>query len=485
MSDEPHILKPSSFRDSIPTVDEAGKRLWLYPRKPPGRRREDPRSLNLYRIRTYLSVLLLAILFFGPFVRINGNPLLMMNIVKRKFSILGFMFWPQDMHLLAISFITFMFSIVVFTAVFGRIWCGWLCPQTVLMELVFRKIEYWIEGDSREMKARNEGPWNADKLLRKSLKMGIFFALSFLIGNLLLAYIIGSDELIRIITDDPRNHVKGLTAMLAFSGLFFAIFARFREQACTFICPYGRIQSVLLDENSIVVAYDWKRGEKRQAVRRDQKPAPDTGDCVDCKLCVEVCPTGIDIRNGTQMECVNCTACIDACNSVMSKLKRAPGLIRYASENNIARGEKLRFTPRLRAYTVVLTLMVALLITTFAFRTPVEANLLRTPGTWYQERPDGTLSNVYNLRMLNKTSEPMTITLRLLDLEGGQIQIAGNTVAAAPGETSGSAVIISLPKEFVHQASRTIHVEVLNGEERCATIKTSFIGPESNPHGDS
>ncbi|MBN8247251.1 MAG: cytochrome c oxidase accessory protein CcoG, partial [Verrucomicrobia bacterium] len=314
------------FREHLPTASRDGSRRWLYPALPSGR---------WYRWRTLLSWALLGVLFAGPFIRIQGNPLLMFNIVERKFAILGRIFWPQDTILFAVAMLIFFAGIMIFTTAFGRLWCGWTCPQTVLMELVFRKLEHRIEGDPAARRALDAAPWSLRKLGIKGLKHGLFLALSFLIGNTLLAYIIGSDALYRIITDDPRQHLTGLGFMLAFTLLFYAIFARFREQACTFICPYGRFQSALLDENTMVVAYDHRRGEARAPWRRDESPeqrrAHDHGDCVNCRQCVSVCPTGIDIRDGIQMECVNCTACMDACDTIMDRIGRPQGLIRYAS----------------------------------------------------------------------------------------------------------------------------------------------------------
>ena len=333
----------SDFRDHIATADQSGRRKWIYPRKVSGR---------FFRWRTWFSWLLLLIMFAGPFVTIDGNPLLMMNIPDRKFVVLGQIFWPQDMIIFAVALLVFLVGIIIFTTAFGRLWCGWACPQTVMMEMVFRKIEYAIEGDAPNQRELNRAPWTAGKFFKKFSKHGIFFAVSFLVGNVLLSYIIGWRELYQIIIDPPAKHLVGLGFMLAFSLLFYGIFARFREQACTFICPYGRLQSVLLDENSIVVAYDNKRGEKRGPLQRGPKPgerrAAGHGDCVDCNHCVAVCPTGIDIRNGVQMECVQCTACIDACDTVMDKIGTPRGLIRYASLNGIERGERaaLHAAPR-------------------------------------------------------------------------------------------------------------------------------------------
>lgn len=240
------------YRDHLATADKEGHRRWLFPRKPSG---------TWHQRRLWLSWILLAVMFAGPFITIEGNPLLMINIVERRFSILGRIFWPQDAVLFAVAMLVFLTGIILFTTAFGRLWCGWTCPQTVLMEMVFRKIEYAIEGDAAAQRQLAESPWNREKILKRTAKHGVFLALSFLIGNTLLAYIIGLDALVRIVTDPPSQHLTGLAFMTLFTLLFYSIFARFREQACIFICPYGRFQSTILDENTLVVAYDHRRGE--------------------------------------------------------------------------------------------------------------------------------------------------------------------------------------------------------------------------------
>ena len=387
-----------------------------------------PEAAAFYRARTWLSWLLLAIMFAGPFIRINGNPLLLINIVERKFVILGQIFWPQDMIMFAVALLIFITGIIIFTAAFGRLWCGWTCPQTVLMEMVFRKIEYLIEGDSHQQRALDKAPWTAGKLAQEGrASTRIFFGLSFVIGNTLLAYIIGTEQLFQIVTDNPAKHLHGLTAMILFTLVFYAIFARFREQACTFICPYGRFQSTLLDENTIVVAYDYKRGEKRGPLHRgqsfEQRQAAGNGDCIACHQCVVVCPTGIDIRNGTQMECVHCTACIDACDAVMDKIGRPRGLIRYASLNGIERGERLKLTPRLVGYTVVLLALGVVLGFLLFTRSDVQTTILRAQGALFQKMPDGHYSNLYTVRVVNKTSREIPIQLKL---ENARRQPAGH-----------------------------------------------------------
>lgn len=459
------------FRDHLATADQEGRRQWIYPRQPRGR---------FYRARTWLSWVLLAILFAGPFLRVNGNPLLLLNVLERKFVILGQVFWPQDMIISAVALLVFFSGIIVFTAAFGRLWCGWTCPQTVLMEMVFRKIEYWIEGDAPAQRALARAPWTLARLARKFSKHALFLALSFLVGNTLLAYIIGADALRRIVTDNPLHHLHGLAFMVLFTLVFYGIFARFREQACTFICPYGRLQSTLLDENSIVVAYDYRRGEPRGPLKRNRPaetpPAPARGDCVNCRACVAVCPTGIDIRDGTQMECVHCAACIDACDAVMDRVGRPRGLIRYASLNGIERGERLRLTPRLAGYSALLLGLIGLWLFLVFTRSEVETTLLRAPGALFQQMPDGHLSNLYTVKVVNKTSHPVPVELRLENLRG-DLQVMGGAIVVPPEQLTETSVLIDLDPAVVTAATTPVVVGVYSQGRRLQLLKTSFIGP--------
>ena len=461
----------SDFRDHIATAERDGRRKWIYPRKVSGR---------FYRWRTWFSWLLLVIMFAGPFVTIHGNPLLLLNIGERKFVVLGQIFWPQDMIIFAIAALVGLTSIIIFTAAFGRVWCGWACPQTVMMEMVFRKIEYAIEGDAHQQRALNAAPWNAEKILQKIFKHGIFLALSFLVGNVLLSYFIGWQQLCQIIVDPPARHLVGLSFMVAFSLLFYGIFARFREQACTFICPYGRLQSVLLDENSIVVAYDHKRGEKRSLLQQKshERVIAGLGDCVACNHCVAVCPTGIDIRDGTQMECVHCTACMDACDAVMTKIGSPRGLIRYASLNGIERGERLRLTPRLIGYCVVLAALVSLLAVMIFTRADAEATLLRAPGSLFQQMPDGHYSNLYTVRVVNKTSRELQVELRL-ESPAGSLQVMGGTLVVPPQKLLENSLLVELDPAAMKSGTTPIVVGVYSGGKKIQTLKTAFIGPRN------
>ena len=462
------------FRDHLSTAEKNGKRKWVYPKKVNG---------PWFKRRTWFSWFLLAVMFVGPFIKIHGNPLLMINIVERKFSILGQMFWPQDTIIFAVAMLVFLTGIIVFTTAFGRLWCGWACPQTVLMEMVFRKIEYLIEGDARDQKALKAAPWNRSKFIKKTFKHAVFAVLSFAISNWLLAYIIGYEQLLKIVTDDPRNHVTGLAFMIAFTVVFYLLFARFREQACTFICPYGRLQSAILDENTMVVAYDHKRGEMRAPFNRrisfDARRAEGLGDCVSCRECVSVCPTGIDIRNGTQMECINCTACIDACDRVMSRIGRPSGLIRYASLNSIERGEKFRFTARMGWYAMVLTAVVSLFLVLLFTRSALDSTILRAPGALFQELPDNKISNLYTIKTINKSSSDLDLELRLENFHG-EVKLMGGRRLSVPKENiAQTSILITTDRKVLRSPKTPIRIAVYGNGKRMETINTVFLGPRN------
>jgi len=459
------------FRDHLATADKEGHRQWIYAKQPQGR---------FYRWRTWLSWLLLTILFVGPFVRINGNPLLLVNIIERRFSILGQIFWPQDIAIFAVAMLIFLTGIIVFTTAFGRLWCGWTCPQTLLMEMVFRKIEYLIEGDAVAQRSLAAAPLSVSKVAKKFFKQAVFFALSFLIANTLLSYIIGTEQLYAIVTDDPRLHLTGLAFMVLFTFLFYAIFARFREQACTFICPYGRLQSTIVDENSLVVAYDYKRGEKRAPLSRQQtipaRQAEGLGDCVSCHACVAVCPTGIDIRNGTQMECVSCTACIDVCDHVMDKIGRPRGLIRYASLNSIERGERFQFTARMKAYGILLLALIALFLVLVFTRSNVESILLRAPGVLFQQTGEGKIRNLYTLKVINKTSRDIPLELKLENIKGN-LQLMSGKLVAPKEQLAQTSVLIDIAPADLPGGHTKLKIGVYSGEKHIETVNTVFVGP--------
>lgn len=457
-----------SFRDSLATVDKEGKRKWIYAWKPKGK---------LYTMRKWLSYLYFIIFFGLPFVKINGRPLFMFNIPQGKFIVFGKIFWPQDFFIFGLAMITFIFFIILFTAAFGRLFCGWACPQTNFMEMMFRRVEFMVLGNANEQKALKNAPWTGNKIFKLSLKHVLFFVLSFIIANFFLAYIIGIDDLKKIITEPVGEHIAGLSSLLIFSGVFYGVYAFFREQACTVVCPYGRLQSVLLDKNSMIVAYDYKRGEPRGIKRKNQPAELQLGDCINCFQCVRVCPTGIDIRNGVQMECVGCTACIDACNDVMDKIHKPRGLIRYASENSIATGEPLHYTTRMKIYTGLCLLVLTLLSVLLFTRKDIDVTVMRTPGQLFQERGADSVSNLYNIKVMNKTDKDIPLTIKVMSMNGS-VQVVGKPYIHVPKEGQGSgSFFLILPKKDIHNRKTELKLALYEGDKKILTETTSFLGP--------
>ena len=468
---KPNDEQTESFRDRLATVDEKGKRKWVFAQKPKGK---------FYNIRTLVSLGFFALFIAIPFIKLNGRPLFLFNIPESKFIIFGKIFWPQDFFIFGLTMVTFIIFIVLFTAAFGRLFCGWVCPQTIFMEMLFRKVEYLIEGDAAKQKLLKKSPWTAEKIRKKTTKHTVFFILAFIIANFFLAYIIGIDELKKIISEPVSEHMVGFLSLLLFAGIFYGVYASFREQVCTVVCPYGRLQSVLLDRNSMIVAYDYKRGEPREKFKKNVAAEINTGDCIDCFQCVKVCPTGIDIRNGTQMECVGCTACIDACDKMMTAVQRPKGLIRYASENGISEGKKLRFTGRMKFYTLLLIILSGILTLLLLSRKDIDGTILRTKGLTYQERGTDSLSNLFNIKVINKTIKDMPVTLRLEGdaLNEGKIELVGASAIHLKQEdqATGSFFVV-LPRKFVTKRKIKIGIGLYSGDKKITELNTNFTGP--------
>ncbi len=453
------------FRDSIATIKEDGKRNWLFPKRPKG---------WFYNARTVITVFYLIVFLVLPWIKLDGEPLFLINVIDRKFILFGKIFWPQDFFIFMVGMLTFIVFIVVFTVAFGRIFCGWVCPQTIFMEMVFRRIEFWIEGDSEKQRRLSNSSWTTEKVLRRGGKHLAFFVVSFIIANYFLAYIIGMDQIVAYIRDGVFAHWAVLMPLLIFTTIFFLVYSWFREQVCLIVCPYGRLQGVMLDKSSIVVAYDYVRGEPRKRFRRNEERK---GDCVDCLECVKVCPTGIDIRNGTQLECVNCTACIDSCDAIMDKFELPRGLIRYASENNIAKNEKLKFTARMGAYAVVLSILVGVLITLLVTREDVAANILRVRGMMYQEQPNNQVSNLYNIKLLNKTRREIPVSLKIEGGFKGTIKMVGNDLKVKKESVGDGVFFIFADKSNLNSRKNTVSIGIYNGDKKIGDVKSTFFAP--------
>jgi len=463
------------FRDTIGTINKEGKRAWVFPKKPVG---------IFYEYRKVVSYILLAILVSSPFLKINGNQFFMFNVLERRFNIFGFPFWPQDLHLFVIMMLIGVVFVIFFTVAFGRIFCGWICPQTIFLEMVFRRIEYWIDGDRGKQIRLAKQEWNAEKIKKRILKWTIFFIISFLIANVFLAYLIGSDRLLRYIYEGPLDHLSTLVSLLIFTGVFYFVFAWFREQVCIIACPYGRLQGVLLDNKSIIVAYDHKRGEKEEGrakfKKNEDRSQTGKGDCIDCFQCVHVCPTNTDIRNGTQLECVNCTACIDACDHMMESVNLPKGLIRYASEDNIERKSKFKFTPRLKGYTAVLFILIGVLIGMLFLRNDVEARILRLPGQLYEHKENNIISNVYTFKLVNKTSEEIeNVRFELLS-HNGSIKLVSHDSFTVPEQgLSEGTLFVEINASALSGDKDRVEIGVYSGDKLIETTTAAFLGPRS------
>lgn len=460
------MVQEEEFRDTIATVNAEGRRNRIFPKRVTGK---------FSSARKYVAWFLLVVLLTAPWMSIGGQPLFLVDVLERKFVLFGQIFRPADTFIFVLLMISGVLSVIVFTVAFGRIFCGWICPQTIFLEQVFRKIEYWIEGDrNRQIKLQKQS-WNLEKVWKKSAKNILFYLVSFIISNVFLQYLVGVDRWKLYLQEGPMQHFGTFSAIIVFSFIFYLVFAWFREQACIVVCPYGRLQGVMLDRNSLVIIYDWLRGEPRGKGKRKENDGK--GDCVDCGLCVQVCPTGIDIRNGTQLECVNCTACIDVCDSVMHKVGKPQGLIRFDSQNGVEQGRTSVFTTRVYAYIGILTVLLAIVAGLLINRSEVETIVLRMPGKLY-ERVEGDIENIYNFTLINKTDEAKTLHFRLLEIPGTIAITGGEKVPLAPEQVKHGAMIVHIDEDQLKEEKTAVVIGVYDHSgAQIQTIKTNFLGP--------
>jgi cytochrome c oxidase accessory protein FixG len=482
------------FRDELASVAPDGRRRWIYARQPSG---------GFYRARTLVSVVLLGFLCAAPLVTVNGLPLVLLDVVNRRFAFFGMLFWPQDFHLVVLIALVGIVTLVLTTTAIGRVWCGWLCPQTVFMEMVFRRIEFLIDGSAEQQMRRHRGPWTFDRVWRTVVKQAVFFAVSFFIANLFLAYVIGAGPLWRIVTDPPREHFAGLGMLTTFSLVFYAVFARFREQACILACPYGRVMSSLVDRRTITVTYDTGRGEPRGRMMAEPAATTAQGDCIDCRRCVTVCPTGIDIRNGIQLECVACTACADACDDVMVRIDRPRGLIRYTSHDAVtgagavatARAEaaaragseaavaararaSARFvTPRLAAYGGVWLLLIGVVGVLLVRRPATDVLILRQAGSLFAQQTNGDVVNLYTVQVFNRSAQARELRIRAALPEGASVRPLAPFERVGAHAMQEGQFLLTVPRGRLDGLTTRVRFEVTEEGAAPRTIESSVIGP--------
>ncbi len=457
-----------SFRDKLSTIDEKGRRKWIYPKRQQGK---------FHTLRQIFGYILLSILFVLPFLKINDEPLFLLDIIHRKFIIFSKVFYPQDFFYFGLLMISFVVFVALFTVVFGRLFCGWACPQTIFMELIYRKIEYWIEGDWKEQMALNKQKMNFQKFRKKFLKHFLFYSVAFIISNLFLSYLIGIDELKKIISEPISDHIAGFSTLVAFSLAFYGVFAFLREQVCTNICPYGRMQGVLLGKDTLVIAYDYVRGEPRGKFKKNEnRDLANKGNCIDCHQCVYVCPTGIDIRNGTQLECVNCALCIDACNYMMESVGLPKGLIRYSTEYQIKEKLPYKITARVKGYIAVLVVLIGIITLLLVKRTVVDGTILRSYGFLTQTTADGKVKNLYTYKFLNKSNLPQKISIKMIQPVNAKIEIIGHLPIIEKGRYIQGSFFVILDKKSVNGMKTPIEIGVYDENNQVIKkFKTNFL----------
>jgi cytochrome c oxidase accessory protein FixG len=454
----------------LPIVDEQrsslrsdGKRNFVYPADVSGRFATARRAAFFVLIAVYAAL---------PWLRIGGHPAVFLDIDARAFHLFGAVFNSQDIWMLVFLVTGVMFALVYLTAVAGRVWCGWACPQTVFLDGVYRKIERLIEGARSERMKRDQAGWTLEKVARKGLKQAAFVILSLLLAHVFLAYFVSIPRLFSAMQRAPAAHPEAFAIVMSLSAVLYVNFAWFREQFCVVLCPYGRLQSVLFDSDSLVVGYDAARGEPRgKGKQREGK-----GDCVDCDRCVVVCPTGIDIRNGLQMDCIACTACIDACDDVMTKVGRPRGLVRYDSQNGLTGRAKRLLRPRLYVYTALGALGLGVATFALSGRSDFEANMLRAVGAPYTLDGD-VVRNSLRIHLVNKRSATTTFTLVPEPAPGASFFLPLQQVTLAPLGYADAPVMVSVPRERFageFQVRVTVRPSGAPGD-RVATAK--FLGP--------
>ena len=471
-----HVLETP--QQVLATLHQDGTRRWIRPRTSEGR------FLTGRRIVAYgLMLIFLAL----PHLTIGGKPAILIDLLKRQFTILGTTFAPTDTHLLFLLVLGGLLGVFLVTALFGRVWCGWACPQTVYMEFLFRPLDRLFEGSyQQQAKLDRQGGGG-----RRVLKNVVIVAISAFLAHTFLAYFVGWSQLMTYVTSSPTEHP---TAFLVVVGVCLAMafnFGWFREQTCLVACPYGRLQSVLLDRASLVVGYDRIRGEPRRKLKKSKarplplaagvvsEPAP-AGDCIDCRACVTTCPTGIDIRDGLQLECIGCAQCVDACDAIMERVGKPIGLVRYGARSELEEGQASKtLRPRVVIYTLAMLLVLGVLGFSLVGRESANVKALRGIGRPYATLPSGEISNQLRIKIHNQSDQVRSYTLRLVTPAGAELVVPENPLVITPRELRESNVFVVLPvASFAETGEVACSLEISDGVDFTQTVSVTLLGPK-------